>query len=226
MCGWRSGMPRDAAGFTDHLHSALFSAPPRLRGTSGTVVAIIVAFYPASQDTFMFLSVKEMELRRLRFDETFQPGQIDFSGEALEQATPLHVTGSAELLAHSEGEVRIQGKYTVELTAECDRCLGSVRFPLDGGFDLFYRPVSVIAHEEEVEIREGEAGIGFYQNGGMELEDILREQVLLALPMQRVCSEACRGICPVCGVNRNEKSCDCRIESSDDRWGALRKLEL
>ena len=174
----------------------------------------------------MFLSIKEMELRKIRFDETFQPGQIDFTGEGLAQATPLQVTGSAELLAHSDGEIRIQGKYRVEMTAECDRCLVTARFPLDARFDLFYRPMSDIAREEEIEIAEGEAEIGFYEGGGMELEEILREQVLLGLPMQRVCSDFCKGICPVCGKNRNETVCDCKVETADDRWGALRKLEL
>jgi uncharacterized protein len=174
----------------------------------------------------MFLSVKEMELRRIRFDETFEPGQIDFAAENLEQNSPLQAAGIAELLAHSEGELRIQGRYTVEMAAQCDRCLGTARFPLDSRFDLFYRPVSFIAREEEVGIDEGEAEIGFYEKGGIELEEILREQVLLALPMQRVCSAACKGICPVCGRNRNETTCDCKIENSDDRWGALRKLEL
>jgi len=174
----------------------------------------------------MFLSVKEMELRKIRFDETFQPGQIDFTDENLEQGSPLHTAGSAELLAHTEGELRIQGRYTVEMAAECDRCLGGARFPLDSQFDLFYRPTSFIAREEEVEIDEGEAEIGFYEHGGIELEEILREQVLLALPMQRVCNDACKGICPVCGRNRNETTCDCSIENTDDRWGALRNLEL
>ena len=174
----------------------------------------------------MFLSVKELELRRIRFDETYQPGRIDFAGEDLEQSSPLHVAGSAEVVARSDGEVRIQGKYTVEMAAECDRCLRRARFPLDGDFDLYYRPMSVIAREEEVEIGEDEVEIGFYVGGGLELEDILREQVLLALPMQRTCSEDCKGICPVCGRNRNETTCDCRIESSDDRWGALRKLGI
>ena len=173
----------------------------------------------------MFLSVKEMELRKIRFDETFQPGQIDFTGDDLAQASPLQVTGSAELLAHSDGEIRIQGRYGVEMTAECDRCLAPARFPLAAGFDLFYRPMSDIAREEEIEIDEGEAEIGFYESGGMELEEILREQVLLALPMQRVCREDCKGICPVCGKNRNETACDCKPESADDRWGALRNLE-
>src|SRR4051812_37552574 len=175
----------------------------------------------------MFLSVKEMELRKVRFDETFEPGQIDFSGEDIEQSSPLVAKGMAELLAHTDGEVRIQGQYTVKMESQCDRCLGRAHFALDTGFDLFYRPASFIAREEEVEIDEGEAEIGFYENGGMELEDILREQILLALPMQRVCSDACKGICPVCGKNRNETACDCKLESHDDRWGEkLRKLEL
>ena len=174
----------------------------------------------------MFLSVREMELRKIRFDETFQPGQIEFASENLEQVTPLHAVGSAELLKDTGGNVRVQGGYTVEFTAPCDRCLVSARHPLDAGFDLFYRPASTIARDEEIEIDEGEAEIGFYEDGGLELEDILREQVLLALPMQRVCSEDCKGICPHCGKNRNQSACDCAIHTGDDRWGALRKLEI
>ena len=174
----------------------------------------------------MFLSVKEMELRKIRFEEAFAPGLIDFAGEDVEQASPARVAGSAELLEHTDGEVRVRGRYVVDMTAQCDRCLARARFPLDTSFDLFYRPMSHIARDEEVEIDEGEAEIAFYQGGGMELEDIVREQILLALPMQRVCSEACKGICPVCGKNRNEVACDCTVESAEDRWGALRKLEL
>lgn len=174
----------------------------------------------------MFLSVKEMELRKIRFDETLQPGQIEFASENLEQVTPLHAVGSAELLKNTGGELRIQGRYTVEFTAPCDRCLVSARHPLDAGFDLFYQPASVIARDEEIEIDEGEAEIGFYEGGGLELEDILREQILLALPMQRVCREDCKGICPVCGQNRNQSACDCSTGKADDRWGALRKLEI
>ena len=79
--------------------------------------------------------------------------------------------------------------------------------------------------KNSVEINQGESEIGFYEGEGLELEDILREQVLLALPMQRVCTESCKGICPGCGKNRNETVCDCR-PAVDDRWGALRNLEL
>jgi uncharacterized protein len=174
----------------------------------------------------MFLSVKEMEVRRIHFDEILPPGQIDFSGEDLEQGSPLHAAGSAELLAHTGGEVRIRGQFTVEMIAVCDRCLARTCFPLDRAFDLFYRPMVTIAREEEVAIDEGESEIGFYEHGGMELDDILREQLLLSLPMQRVCSETCRGICPMCGKNRNESACECKTGGVDDRWGALRNLKV
>jgi uncharacterized protein len=173
----------------------------------------------------MFLSIKEMELRKIRFDETFSPGELDFKGDGIWQVGPIHTKGTAELLANTDGEVRVQGTFDVCMEAECDRCLGRAQFPLNTGFDLFYRPMSYIAREEEVGLDEGEAELGFYQGGGMELEDILREQILLQMPMQRICSEDCKGICPTCGKNRNETPCDCKNEHADDRWGALRHLK-
>jgi uncharacterized protein len=173
----------------------------------------------------MYLSIKELELRKLRFDTTFEPGAIDFAGEDLVQSSPLHATGTAELLEHSDGELRVQGQYEVVVEAQCDRCLGQARFPLKASFDLYYLPAAVIAREEEVAIDEDEAEIAFYEGSGMELGDILREQVLLALPMQRVCDQACKGICPVCGGNRNDCQCESGPAVADERWSALRNLK-
>jgi uncharacterized protein len=172
----------------------------------------------------MFLSIKDMEIRKVRFDETFQPGAIDFSDAELRQVTPLHAEGFAVLLAHTDGEIRIRGRLQVEMESECDRCLGPAFFPLSADFDLFYRPMASIARDEEVGIDEGEAEIGFYEGAGLEVADIVKEQVLLNLPMQRICSEACKGICPICGSNRNESNCQCEVKPLDDRWKALRNL--
>jgi uncharacterized protein len=58
------------------------------------------------------------------------------------------------------------------------------------------------------------------------LKDILREFVLLSLPMQRICREDCHGICPVCGQNRNQAGCACESKKMDDRWSALKKLQV
>src|SRR5436305_407720 len=109
----------------------------------------------------MFLSIKEMELRKVRFEETFLVGQIDFSDAGVRQAGPLHAQGVAELLENTEGEVRIKGDLSVEMEADCDRCLTTARLPFQSNFDLFYRPMADLADEEEVAIDEGQAEIAF-----------------------------------------------------------------
>jgi len=174
----------------------------------------------------MLLSIKEMEVRKLPFAETWKPGEFDFADTGVVQKGPLEVTGVAELLPHTGEEVRVHGRIQTDLETECDRCLGRASFHIDAPFDLFYRPVDTAAREEEVAIDEGEAEMGFYELPGLQLEDIVREQLLLQLPMQRVCSDACKGICPICGANRNETSCACRPPSGDDRWMALKDLNI
>jgi uncharacterized protein len=59
----------------------------------------------------------------------------------------------------------------------------------------------------------------------LQLEDVLREQVLLALPARTLCQPDCKGLCPVCGHNRNEVSCDCVSRQPDPRWAGLAGLD-
>jgi len=80
-------------------------------------------------------------------------------------------------------------------------------------------------YHPEIELDEGEAEMGFYDGAGIELKDVLREQVLLSLPMQLVCSEDCKGICSQCGKNKNTGLCQCEARPADDRWAALRNLK-
>jgi uncharacterized protein len=173
----------------------------------------------------VFLSIQELEVKKVRFEIAFQPGEIDFSDAGLTQATPLEAQGSAELLANTLGEVRIRGHIKVRMRAECDRCLEPADFPVDSNFDLFYRPAIQAASEEDIEIDAGESELAFYEGEGIELKDVLREYVLLAMPMQRVCRQECQGICPACGQNRNLVHCGCEAKPVDDRWAALKNLQ-
>src|SRR6185437_2512569 len=178
----------------------------------------------------MLLTIQEMEVRKIAFAETWRPGEIDFSDAGVKQTAPLKAEGVAELLPHSGEEVRVHGKVETTLETECDRCLGRAAFPIEASFDLFYKPVEPERVAEEVAIDEGEAEMGFYELPGLVLEDILREQLLLQLPMQRVCSESCKGICPVCGANRNVTACGCEVAVDsgklDERWKALKDLRV
>ena len=165
------------------------------------------------------------------FAGTWEPGTLDFSGSGATQKTPLSANGLAELLPDSGEQVHVTGHIATELETDCDRCLGRASYPVDTDIDLYYKPASSVNTEEsEVAIDEGEAEIGFYELPGLELDQILTEQVLLQLPMQHVCSESCKGICPTCGVNRNETECQCSAAkgnpTGDTRWQGLKDIRV
>jgi uncharacterized protein len=173
----------------------------------------------------VFFSVQELEQRKISFDVSVPPGEIEYSDKELRQAGPLEACGTVELLANTLGEIRVRGHLKATIETECGRCLETASVPIDSDFDLFYRPPQPVGHPAgEVELHAGEAEIGFYDGGGLHLDDILREYVILSLPMHPVCSDACLGICPVCAQNRNLRACGCEVKPVDDRGAALKNL--
>ncbi len=171
----------------------------------------------------MFLNVRDMELRPLRINREFQIGEIDFLDAVVRQITPLKVEAQAELKQVLD-EIRIRGHYSVDLELDCDCCLAPFSWPIRAEFDLLYVPEGT--QPEEAGLNDEEAVLSFYQGAGLELEDVLREQVLLALPMRKMCREDCAGLCPTCGENWNDRECDCQPVIKDPRWTALKDLKL
>ena len=172
----------------------------------------------------MFFKVRDLEVRANRFETEIAPGVIDYQDEKLRQKDALKTSGEAKLVMAPLGEIRVSGHVAVCMEADCDRCLEPAPVAIDADFSLFYRPVSE-GYSDEKEIDSGEAEMGFYEGDGVQLNDVLREFVLLSLPMQRVCKEDCKGICPTCGQNRNLKECACARAQTDERWAALKSLK-
>jgi uncharacterized protein len=171
----------------------------------------------------VFISLQELQQHKVRFKVDIPAGEIEFDGK-VSHSSVLHTEGVAELLNHSLGEIRLQGDLQVTVDAPCDRCLEPVSLPINSPFDLVYVPASEAVEGGEDEIDEAAVEVGYYEGNGLQLNDVLREVVLLALPMQLVCSENCKGICPVCGQNRNQRECACQTAAADDRWNKLRDL--
>ena len=170
----------------------------------------------------MFISLQQLERNPVRFDVDVEPGQVDFDGKTT-QVSPLHSVGVATLLNRSLGEIRVQGDLRVTVSAPCDRCVEPTNISIEKSFDLVYMPATEPVGAED-EIDEAGIEVGYYDGSGLTLNDMLREVVLLALPMQVVCRDECKGICPVCGQNRNAGDCGCQISTSDDRWSKLRNF--
>jgi uncharacterized protein len=171
----------------------------------------------------MFFHLTELEHHPVRFDVTYAPGEIVFDDE-LKQVGDLTAIGQTELLKNTEGEIRIRGHVKVTMHAACDRCLEPAAVPIDDPFDLFYRPEPEFEGHPEIRIEAGEEELSFYEGDGVQLEEVLREFILLQIPMQHFCRPDCKGICPHCGQNRNELECACDNRKIDDRWAALRNL--
>jgi len=169
----------------------------------------------------MFLDIHELERRKISLDQVIPVGRIDF-GDDVRQVEVLEVHGWAELVA---AEIRLQGNFRTAVEVPCARCLEPTRRAVAMDFDLFYRPIGTISRNEEVEMKGEDLDIGFYHGDGLLLEDAVREQILLALPIKSICRSDCAGLCPQCGQNRNLGPCGCAPAPADDRWAPLARLK-
>jgi uncharacterized protein len=176
----------------------------------------------------MLFDVSRLRGDAERIDREFAPGSFDCRDEEFRVVQPVHLT--AEIRKDTQ-KVRVVGRVQTTLEDDCSRCLEAFSIPVDSKFDLLFLPASdnvggeAGARDDEQEVQEDDLGVSYYKGDVIDLGDVMREQFYLALPMKPLCQENCRGLCPVCGVNRNRETCSCQTEWVDPRMDALRKLK-
>jgi len=177
----------------------------------------------------ILITVLDLEREPLEFSETVSPGAIDY-GSGIRQLGDMPVSGRADLISEHHGahnvidDIRLRAGYQGNFEMPCARCLDPVAHRLEEHFDLLFRPAGVDAGAAEHSISTSDTEIGYYEQGRLVLEDVLREQVLLSLPARALCQDDCKGLCPRCGENRNTEVCSCDVSQTDARWTALADL--
>jgi uncharacterized protein len=167
------------------------------------------------------IEVQELRLHPLPFDLHWTAGKDTSALAAIPEVTgELRFQGTARLAG--EG-MRLQGHVHADIAPACARCLEPIAMGVERDFDLLYQPEALLGESAEVEIHAADTELGFFAGAGVDLEEVAREQVLLALPMQPLCRPDCRGLCPRCGANLNAGACACP-PPADDRWSALKSL--
>jgi uncharacterized protein len=157
-----------------------------------------------------------------RVDRTDDPAAFGPPTEDFRITAP--VVFSAEVRKDAQ-KARLVGTVRTSLELPCSRCLEPFTIPVDAAFDLLFLPASEDVSRGEHEIHADDAAVSFYEDDVIDLAEVMREQLYLALPMKPLCRENCLGLCPVCGVNRNTETCSCQPAWVDPRMEALRSLK-
>jgi uncharacterized protein len=169
----------------------------------------------------------QLELTRYRqplghFARTFSPADVEQEGDIYRVVAPV----TLDFDIHKDKDrFRLEGTIRTELELPCSRCLEPFRLTVDAAFDLRYLPAAAMSTEEERGIEEEDLETSYYRDDQIDLDELMREQFYLVLPMKPLCQEECRGLCVHCGTNLNQGACECAAEWKDPRLAPLEAIK-
>jgi len=169
------------------------------------------------------IELDKLEGQGGRFAHTYRAEELVLDDEHARLVEPPQVSGRIRRSGH---EVRLEGQILARAEVDCDRCLKQVSVPIETTFDVTYVPASDYVEGDAAELQEEDLAVSVYEDEVIDMDELVREQVLLTLPTRALCTEDCKGLCPVCGTNRNETSCECEPREVDPRWGALKDIKF
>ena len=185
----------------------------------------------------MLLDLNKLHGQREHVERTLPPSVFEPRDPDYRVGSPVEVT--LDVVRSGDGAFAVSGTARTRLELECGRCLDPFELPFDAAFELRYVPEPKHAvpaqagsagadkaadDDDGRELGEDDLATAFYRDGMLDVVELLREQFQLALPMKPLCSEACRGLCPECGTNRNRNECACAPAWEDPRLAPLKNL--
>ena len=156
-----------------------------------------------------------------RFDRTFTPEDVGDEADEYRVVAPV-VLGFD--IQKDKDRFRLVGRVQTELELLCSRCLEPFRMAVDAPFDVRYLPATEVSTEVEREVAEADLETSYYRDDQIDLNELIREQFYLVLPMKPLCQADCRGLCVQCGTNLNAASCECAPVWEDPRLAPLKGL--
>lgn len=163
----------------------------------------------------MNIRVSELDHRKgepLLFQVTLDPAEIKSRHQEIRSVTPVETSGEAAKLGNM---YYVSGKMDADVSFVCSRCLSPFTQHYHVPFsESFTTDESLVEDVEDSDVQ-------LLEEEEIELDPLLAEDFLLAMPTFPLCSEDCKGLCPTCGTNRNETPCSCKNERIDPRLAGL-----
>ncbi|HKU76478.1 MAG TPA: YceD family protein [Pyrinomonadaceae bacterium] len=169
----------------------------------------------------MRIELENLEGGKGDFAHVYLPDDLNPVDERISLSGPATVSGKVRLAGN---EVFVNGHVETRAQVECDRCLQPVEIPVNADFALEYITGSEYESSGVAELTEEEMSVAVFDGKALDVDEIVKEQILLAVPTRMLCREDCKGICPECGTDRNTGDCNCATNDTDPRWAALKKL--
>lgn len=156
-----------------------------------------------------------------RFAHVYAPDELILEDERVKLAAPPKVSGQ---ITRNEHKVMVDGQLNAVVSVECDRCLKPMELPVDTKFKVEYVTPATYKASDTAQLGEDDLALSVFEGEVINIDEIVREQILLAVPTHAVCDENCKGLCPICGTDRNLTSCTCQETEIDPRWQGLKEL--
>ena len=168
---------------------------------------------------------------------TIQPGSRTFeyvlekdwwrSEEFENQILALDAPLAVSLRLYTAGDkIALDGRMNGGIQVRCDRCLQPYHRDLNAAFHVFLALPSPESEVAEVELLDEDMEVNFIRGEEIDVDEIVREQVYLSLPMKLLCSDDCKGLCPRCGADLNKRACQCRREVGHPGFSKLKNLKI
>ena len=173
----------------------------------------------------MFVDLNELREREkpLLIVKDFVDRELQVDNPIVALRGPVH--SEVEVTLRKE-RVRVEGELGADLVLTCSRCLKSFERKIQKGFEVEFVPDPVVETEgEEVGLTYKDLKVGFYRDDELDVRAVISEQIVLEIPMQPICQEACKGLCHQCGANLNQGDCNCQGPPIDPRFEALLDLK-
>ena len=170
----------------------------------------------------MRIELAGLELTEGKFTHVYEPGELILDDDRV--VSLLEPPGISGRISQVGRETRIDGRITARVEVECDRCLKLIQLPVDSKVRLQYITAEDYEAFPVAELKEDELQLSVFDGAAIDIDEIVREQVLLAVPSHLLCQESCKGFCPICGEDKNLNECGCEALKNDPRWAALEGL--
>ncbi|MGI8732227.1 MAG: YceD family protein [Pyrinomonadaceae bacterium] len=169
----------------------------------------------------MLVELGSLERQGGRFAHNYQPDELTLDDERVNLAAPPKIAGQ---IRRSGARLTVEGEIEAEIRLECDRCLKPMQMPISSVFKIDYVTPAVYHAEPAAELLEEDLALSVFDGEVIDVDEIVREQLLLTLPTQALCSDDCKGLCSSCGADRNLTQCNCGEVDIDPRWAGLKGI--